>query len=83
MRWIQRGRRRLFLIACGLALAASVPARAQDVTYTVFATGMSQVVDIVNAGDDRLFAVQQSGIRHDFRLRTEGEGLKEEYNELG
>lgn len=59
--FVHRGGHGLLLIAIGLGLVAATPARAQDVTYTVFASGMSQVVDIANAGDSRLFAVQQSG----------------------
>ncbi|MDG2307530.1 MAG: PQQ-dependent sugar dehydrogenase [Candidatus Binatia bacterium] len=35
--------------------------RAQDITYTTFATGLSQITDIAHAGDSRLFVTQQSG----------------------
>lgn len=61
MSFVHRSGHGLLGIAIGLGLVAAAPARAQDVAYTVFASGMSQVVDIANAGDDRLFAVQQSG----------------------
>ena len=47
------------IAACSLLLAAS--SSAQDINYATFATGLSQITDIANAGDSRLFVTQQSG----------------------
>lgn len=43
------------------SLAAPVQQQAITLALTPVATGLSQPVDIVNAGDERLFVVQQSG----------------------
>ena len=43
------------------SLAATEQPAAITLQLTPFATGLSQPVDIANAGDDRLFVVQQSG----------------------
>lgn len=42
-------------------LALSANAFAQTIALQQFATGLSEPVEIVHAGDDRLFVVQQSG----------------------
>lgn len=43
------------------SLAAATQQQAITIQLTPFATGLSQPVDIVSAGDDRLFVVQQGG----------------------
>lgn len=43
------------------SLAATEQPAAITIQLTPFATGLSEPVDIANAGDDRLFVVQQSG----------------------
>ena len=52
---------RAALAASVLCGAAPPSARAVSIALTPFANGISSVVDIVNAGDSRLFAVQQNG----------------------
>ncbi len=44
-----------------LLLIATIDARAQSVTFTPIADGLSQITDIAHAGDSRLFVAQQSG----------------------
>lgn len=44
-----------------LLFAFSLGAFAQTIALPVFATGLSEPVEIVNAGDSRLFVVQQTG----------------------
>ncbi|RZJ36005.1 MAG: T9SS type A sorting domain-containing protein [Flavobacterium sp.] len=44
-----------------LLILASLPSVSQTIGITPFATGLSSVVEITNAGDERLFVVQQSG----------------------
>ena len=48
-------------LAASPSLAATEQPAAITLQLTPFATGLSQPVDIANAGDDRLFVVQQSG----------------------
>lgn len=61
MGWTKTGGLGVVAVVCALTLGAA-PARAQDVNYVSFATGLSQVTDIAHAGDDRLFVTQQSGL---------------------
>ncbi|RYZ55635.1 MAG: cadherin, partial [Sphingobacteriales bacterium] len=51
--------KRIYLLA---ACIAAFVAHGQTLAVTSFATGFSNPVDIENAGDDRLFIVQQGGI---------------------
>jgi len=54
--WVALG-----LFATNPSLAATLQQQAITLQLTPFATGLSQPVKIANAGDDRLFVVQQSG----------------------
>jgi len=49
------------VLAFSFAVAGASAARAASIVLAPFASGLNGVVDIVNAGDSRLFAVEQSG----------------------
>ncbi len=51
----------VWLLSALLVFALPRAARAVSIVLTPFATGIDSVSDIVNAGDSRLFAVQQTG----------------------
>ena len=47
---------------CALALFLGFSAQAQDIDVELFASGFNSPVDIQNAGDERLFVVEQGGV---------------------
>ena len=47
---------------CALALFFGFSAQAQDIDVELFASGFNSPVDLQNAGDERLFVVEQGGV---------------------